>query len=126
MSNQDRGPGAGGQAQEFERLARQYWAAWGDALRTASPDAAPLGAHAWQDAIDWWTRYAHGGRHEVNDALERFGAQARDWYAYMQQARPGSPDGSIRPARSLGREGARARAIRSRAAASMQATARLA
>src|SRR5690606_19501243 len=29
--------------------------------------------------------YAHGGRHEVNDALERFGAQARDWYAYMQQ-----------------------------------------
>lgn len=85
MSNQDRGPGAGGQAQDFERLARQYWAAWGDALRTASPDAAPLGAHAWQDAIDWWTRYAHGGRHEVNDALERFGAQARDWYAYMQQ-----------------------------------------
>ena len=85
MSNQYWGPGAGGQAQDFERLARQYWAAWGDALRGASPGSAQAGAHAWQDAIDWWTRYAHGSRSGINDALERFNSQARDWYGHMQQ-----------------------------------------
>ncbi len=86
MLNQGFGVGAGGaQAQEFERLARQYWAAWGDALRGAAPGAGQSGAHAWQDAIDWWTRYAHGGRSGINDALERFNTQARDWYGHMQQ-----------------------------------------
>ncbi len=86
MLNQGFGMGAGGgQAQEFERLARQYWAAWGDALRGTAPGSGQAGAHAWQDAIDWWTRYAHGGRSGVNDALERFNTQARDWYGHMQQ-----------------------------------------
>jgi|UPI0004B51146 class III poly(R)-hydroxyalkanoic acid synthase PhaE subunit len=85
MSKQDQGAGGGGQAQDFERLARQYWAAWGDALRGAMPDAGQIGAHAWHEAIDWWTRYAHGGRQDVNDALQRFGAQAREWFARMQQ-----------------------------------------
>lgn len=85
MFNQGFGMGAGGQAQEFERLARQYWAAWGDALRGTAPGAGQAGTHAWQDAIDWWTRYAHGGRSGVNDVLERFNTQARDWYAQMQQ-----------------------------------------
>jgi len=86
MLNQGFGMGAGsGQAQDFERIARQYWAAWGDALRGAAPGSGQAGAHAWQDAIDWWTRYAHGGRSGVNDALERFNSQARDWYGHMQQ-----------------------------------------
>ena len=85
MSNQGWGTGAGGQAQDFERLARQYWAAWGDALRGAAPGGGQAGAHAWQEAIDWWTRYAHGNRSGVNDALERFNSQARDWYGHMQQ-----------------------------------------
>lgn len=85
MFNQGFGMGAGGQAQEFERLARQYWAAWGDALRGTAPGAGQAGTRAWQDAIDWWTRYAHGGRSGVNDVLERFNTQARDWYAQMQQ-----------------------------------------
>lgn len=85
MLNQGFGMGTGGQAQEFERLARQYWAAWGDALRGTAPGAGQAGAHAWQDAIDWWTRYAHGGRSGINDVLERFNVQARDWYAQMQQ-----------------------------------------
>lgn len=84
MFNQGFGAGTG-QAQDFERLARQYWAAWGDALRGAAPGAGQPGMHAWQDAIDWWTRYAHGGRSGVNEALERFNAQARDWYGHMQQ-----------------------------------------
>ncbi|MDH5834105.1 class III poly(R)-hydroxyalkanoic acid synthase subunit PhaE [Luteimonas kalidii] len=84
MFNQGFGAGPG-QGQDFERLARQYWAAWGDALRGAAPGAGQPGMHAWQDAIDWWTRYAHGGRSGVNEALERFNVQARDWYGHMQQ-----------------------------------------
>ncbi|HRO28036.1 MAG TPA: class III poly(R)-hydroxyalkanoic acid synthase subunit PhaE [Luteimonas sp.] len=92
---------ANGSMADFERLARQYWGAWGDAMRGAVPGAVPgvmsgampgvmpgagqAGMHAWQDAIDWWTRYAHGNRAGVNDALERFNTQARDWYGHMQQ-----------------------------------------
>lgn len=85
MLNQGLGMGGAGPAQEFERLARQYWAAWGDALRGAVPGSGEDGAHAWQEAIDWWTRYAQGGRSGVNDVLDRFNAQARDWYGQMQQ-----------------------------------------
>lgn len=85
MLNQGSGMGAGGQAQEFERLARQYWAAWGDALRGPAAGGGQSGAHAWQEAIDWWTRYAHGSRSGINDVLERFNTQARDWYGQMQQ-----------------------------------------
>ncbi|MGY1409646.1 class III poly(R)-hydroxyalkanoic acid synthase subunit PhaE [Luteimonas sp. A611] len=86
MLNQGSGIGAGsGQAQDFERLARQYWAAWGDALRGTTPGGGQAGTHTWQDAIESWTRHAHGGRSGVNDALERFNSQARDWYGHMQQ-----------------------------------------
>ena len=85
MLNQGFGNGGAGPAQDFERLARQYWAAWGDALRGAVPGSGQDGAHAWQEAIDWWTRYAQGSRSGVNDALDRFNAQARDWYGQMQQ-----------------------------------------
>lgn len=76
---------ASGSATDFERLARQYWGAWGDAMRGTVPGGGQPGMQAWQEALDWWTRYAHGGRSEVNDALERFNTQARDWYGQMQQ-----------------------------------------
>jgi|LSQX01.1.fsa_nt_gb class III poly(R)-hydroxyalkanoic acid synthase PhaE subunit len=88
---------AGNPRDDFESLARRYWAAWGDALRSAVPAAGavpgmggpqhvpPLGAGAWQDAIDWWSRMAHGGRAEANDTLAHFNRQARDWYARMQE-----------------------------------------
>ena len=86
MLNQGFGTGAGsGQAQDFERLARQYWTAWGDALRGTAPGGGQAGAHAWQDAIESWTRHAHSGRATINEALERFNSQARDWYGHMQQ-----------------------------------------
>src|SRR3569623_2446009 len=79
-------------ADGFEALARQYWAAWGDAMRTPSPGmgAAP-GAAAfgktpnWQDAVDWWSRMAQGGNADANAAVKRCNAQARDWYGQMQQ-----------------------------------------
>jgi class III poly(R)-hydroxyalkanoic acid synthase PhaE subunit len=69
---------------DFESLARQYWAAWGEALRAGAP-VAPSGLPDWKDAVDWWSRLAHGGRAEANDAVERFQRQTRDWYGRMQQ-----------------------------------------
>lgn len=81
---------------DFESLARRYWAAWGDALRSAVPGTGaipgmggthvpPLGTEAWQESLDWWTRLAHGGRAEANDAVAHFNRQARHWYARMQE-----------------------------------------
>jgi class III poly(R)-hydroxyalkanoic acid synthase PhaE subunit len=69
---------------DFESLARQYWSAWGEALRAGAAPASP-GMPDWKDAVDWWSRLAHGGRTEANDAVERFNRQARDWYGQMQQ-----------------------------------------
>ncbi|MCW5582154.1 MAG: class III poly(R)-hydroxyalkanoic acid synthase subunit PhaE, partial [Luteimonas sp.] len=77
--------GIPGSTDDFERLARQYWGAWGDSMRGSLAGGGQPGMHAWQEAIDWWTRYAHGGREGMNDVLERFNAQARDWYGRMQQ-----------------------------------------
>ncbi|MBJ6979275.1 class III poly(R)-hydroxyalkanoic acid synthase subunit PhaE [Luteimonas sp. MC1895] len=80
---------------DFESLARRYWAAWGDVLRGAAPAAAtipgmggpqlPPGVEAWQESLDLWTRLAHGGRTEANDAVGHFNTQARQWYARMQE-----------------------------------------
>ncbi|WP_027080314.1 class III poly(R)-hydroxyalkanoic acid synthase subunit PhaE [Luteimonas mephitis] len=70
---------------DFEALARQYWNAWGEALRGASPDAAKAGTQPWQDVLDWWGRFAPGGRGQDNDVLARFNAQAGHWLAQMQQ-----------------------------------------
>jgi len=72
------------QADDFESLARQYWSAWGEALRTAAP-AGSGHVPDWKDAVDWWSKLAHGGRSEANDAVERFNRQARDWFGQMQQ-----------------------------------------
>ena len=70
---------------DFEALARQYWNAWGDALRSASPGAAQAGAQPWQAALDWWSQAARGSRAGGNDAFERFNAQAGQWFGQMQQ-----------------------------------------
>ena len=65
-------------------LSRQYWGAWGEALRAAGGQPAPS-APGWQDAVEWWSRLAHGGRSEANDLAERFNMQARHWFGQMQQ-----------------------------------------
>ncbi|MFC7301119.1 class III poly(R)-hydroxyalkanoic acid synthase subunit PhaE [Cognatiluteimonas weifangensis] len=72
---------------DFEALARQYWNAWGEAMRRGLPGAHAdaAGVPGWQDAIDWWSQLAHGGRTEANAAVERFNAQARSWFGQMQQ-----------------------------------------
>lgn len=87
--DQDRRQGPWG-APDFEQLAQRYWAAWSDAMREAAAAGAgqsgtQAGMQAWHDAVDWWARQAHGNRPGVNDALERFNAQARDWLGQMQQ-----------------------------------------
>jgi class III poly(R)-hydroxyalkanoic acid synthase PhaE subunit len=74
---------------DFESLAKQYWNFWGDALRqgamgnTSTPAAAS--APGWQQAVDWWSQLLPGGSAQVNDTVERFNRQARDWFGQMQQ-----------------------------------------
>jgi len=70
---------------DFEALARQYWDAWGETMRGGLPGAAPAGAQGWHEAVDQWSKLVHGGRGEVNDAVERFNALARTWFGQMQQ-----------------------------------------
>lgn len=85
------GPGMAGNpgdwsGQDFDALSRQYWNAWGEALRAASGQpVVPPGMQGWHDAVDWWSKLAHGGRSEANDLVERFNAQARHWFGQMQQ-----------------------------------------
>jgi class III poly(R)-hydroxyalkanoic acid synthase PhaE subunit len=75
-------PGTGDTS--FESLARQYWHGWGEAMRQSAPTSAPS-QPGWQEAINWWSELARGQSLDVNAAVERFNAQARDWYGQMQQ-----------------------------------------
>ncbi len=105
------GPGMSGT--ELERMARQAWDAWREALQQTAPHAgsgaAPFSmpgagaghgmfgmpggmpgaaggsAHPWRDAVDWWSRYAPAGNADVGNLVERFNGQARDWFGQMQQ-----------------------------------------
>lgn len=72
---------------DFESLAKQYWNFWGDALRQGAMGHAtpPASAHGWQQAVDWWSQLLPGGSAQVNDTVERFSRQARDWFGQMQQ-----------------------------------------
>ena len=73
-------------ADDFETLARRYWGAWGDAMRSAAPGAAQATpTQPWHDAVDWWSKFAHGGRQEADDVVSRFNQQARHWFGQMQQ-----------------------------------------
>ncbi|HIY71784.1 MAG TPA: hypothetical protein H9827_10005, partial [Candidatus Luteimonas excrementigallinarum] len=88
MADQDRwGPWG---SPDFEQLTQRYWTAWTEAMRDATAGStgqagARTGMQGWHDAVDWWTRQAHGNRAGVDDTLERFNTQARDWFGQMQQ-----------------------------------------
>lgn len=69
---------------DFDAVARQYWNAWGELMRGA-PAPAPTAAPGWNEAVQWWSQLAQGGRSEANEALERFNSQARGWFGQMQQ-----------------------------------------
>ncbi len=84
-------PGVGGVgSSDLDALARQYWSAWGEQLRSAGvagqPAAQPA-APGWNEAVAWWSQLAKGGRADTdtNDMLDRFNSQARGWFAQMQQ-----------------------------------------
>ena len=79
--------GLGGGAGDFEGLSRQYWSAWGEAMRQAGVSAGviPQPQSQWQQAVNWWSLLLPGGPSQANDAVGRFNQQARDWYGQMQQ-----------------------------------------
>ena len=93
----------GNEMPDFEALARQYWGAWGEMMRGGMPGAAPAGAQGWHEAIEQWSKLVHGGRGEVNDAVERFNTQARTWFGQMQQVAAqfaGQPNNAAEVARA--------------------------
>ena len=71
---------------DFEAMARQYWSAWGEAMRRGGLGGAPAQpASQWQQAVDWWTQLMPGERSQANDAVGRFNQQASQWFGQMQQ-----------------------------------------
>ncbi|KAF1718680.1 class III poly(R)-hydroxyalkanoic acid synthase subunit PhaE [Pseudoxanthomonas yeongjuensis] len=68
-------------------MARQYWSAWGDAMRQGGMGGAatPQPAQQWQQAVDWWSQLLPDGRSQANDAVGRFNQQASQWFGRMQQ-----------------------------------------
>ena len=75
---------------DFERLARQYWSAWGDAMRTGAAPAQQPAAPGWNDALGWWSQLARGASAAnpasgADDAVSRFQSQAQHWFGQMQQ-----------------------------------------
>lgn len=71
---------------DFESMARQYWSAWGEAMRQGGLGGAPpKPASQWQQAVDWWTQLMPGERSQANDAVSRFNQQASQWFGQMQQ-----------------------------------------
>ncbi|MCS4278962.1 class III poly(R)-hydroxyalkanoic acid synthase subunit PhaE [Stenotrophomonas rhizophila] len=82
--------GSGSGAGDVEALARQYFSAWGDALRHAAAPpgatAGPEGQGNWQQAIDWWAQMMPNAAHgPADEAVHRFREQAGGWYGTMQQ-----------------------------------------
>jgi hypothetical protein len=82
--------GSGHDAGDFEALARQYFSAWGDALRHASVpphgDAAGAGPGSWQQTIEGWAQLmSNPGTRQSEDAVHRFRDQAGGWYGTMQK-----------------------------------------
>jgi polyhydroxyalkanoate synthase subunit PhaE len=69
-------------AKGLENLAREFWGAWSDFARQG--EGAQGAIPGWQQAIDWWTHAAHGGREDANAAVEQFNRQGAHWFGLMQ------------------------------------------
>ncbi len=78
---------------DFERLAREYFGAWGDALRHAGSGPAPGAGDNpgdWKQVFDWWAHLLpERGPGPADEALHRFREQAGGWYGTMQQVASG-------------------------------------
>lgn len=80
--------GAGGQGfgmpGDVGALTQQYWKALSEAMRTAGGGARQQ--DPWQAAMNSWSQLAGGAqRNDASDMIERFSAQARQWFGMMQQ-----------------------------------------
>ncbi len=77
-------PGFTGQS-DPGALAQQYWSALTEAMRSAGGGARQQ--DPWQAAMQSWSQLAGAGqgRNDAGDAIERFSAQARQWFGTMQQ-----------------------------------------
>lgn len=65
-------------------LVQQYWNALSEAMRSSSGAARP--EDPWKTAMDSWSQLAGGRQHsDAADVIERFSAQARQWFGMMQQ-----------------------------------------
>ncbi|TKA21222.1 class III poly(R)-hydroxyalkanoic acid synthase subunit PhaE [Xanthomonas euvesicatoria] len=79
----------------FDDKARQYWAAWGDAMRHGQAGAAAQqpppasGSDApqdWRKAVYWWSQLLPTqAAPQAQEAIDRFRTQAGDWFGTMQQ-----------------------------------------
>jgi class III poly(R)-hydroxyalkanoic acid synthase PhaE subunit len=82
------GFGGGFPGNDFDALARQYWNAWGEVMRTGAAPAQPQ-VPGWNEAVAWWSQLAKGvpgtGGSGINDAVDRFNSQASSWFGQMQQ-----------------------------------------
>ncbi len=77
------GSGFGGPT-DAGALAQQYWNALSEAMRSAGGAARPQ--DPWRSAMDSWSQLAGGARrNDASDTIERFSAQARQWFGMMQQ-----------------------------------------
>ncbi|WP_024890775.1 poly(R)-hydroxyalkanoic acid synthase subunit PhaE [Luteimonas huabeiensis] len=94
---------------DFDALARRFWGAWRDALQQAAPAGPPFAASGGgapgfgpagiglaaagfarpgdgaPDPFAWWAPFARGGGGQADEAVARFDAHARRWYAQLQQ-----------------------------------------
>lgn len=87
---------------DFEQLARHYWSAWGDAMRTNAAPAQPT-MPGWNDALSWWSQLAKGAAAAnpgsgAEDAVNRFQSQAQQWFGQMQQLAAQFAGGPAQPA----------------------------
>ena len=95
MSGHDHG------AAGFEKLAREYWSAFGNFAQSPAPGPAIPG---WKEGLAWWTQLASQGSNpfsghpmsgqmpgnpQIDAALGRMNAQTGDWYGLMQQIAAG-------------------------------------
>ncbi|WMJ69619.1 class III poly(R)-hydroxyalkanoic acid synthase subunit PhaE [Stenotrophomonas sp. 24(2023)] len=84
MTTSAHDPGGG----DYQAQARQYFDAWGDALRHAAQHGgAPAGNDpvSWKHVFDWWAQLLpEQGSGAGEDAVRRFRQQAGGWYGTMQ------------------------------------------
>lgn len=78
--------GSSGGTGDFEALIRQYWDSCGQAAAKGAAAGAAPGPLPWQAGLDSWNQLLGGGATGgVEDAVQRFRAQAGDWLGAMQQ-----------------------------------------